>query len=369
MRLLLCLLLLGLAGPLRAALTVMTWNVAGNGAADWSTNAPQIQAIGRILLHLRPDVVAFNEIPRTNTWEMANWVRAFLPGYYLATNAATDGFIRGAIASRYPITRQKSWLANSSLAPFGYTNTSTFTRDLYEAQLAVPGWTQPLHVFTTHLKAAVDADSSSRRAAEAGAISNFFVNGFLTTNGLHPYLLCGDLNEDVARPPGTSRQPFPRLANAATGLLLTTPTNALSGREVTFSARNSLSSRIDYLLPGPLLASNVVRSEVFRTGNLLPLPQGLSTTDDRTASDHLPVLMTFGNPFDPPFALRSLRADPAGPVLEWAASPGRIYSVQGSTNLKSWFTIASNLTASTTSYSWTGAPGGGWQFFRVHRGP
>ena len=34
-------------GPTAPALTLMTWNVSGNGAADWSTNAPQVQAIGR----------------------------------------------------------------------------------------------------------------------------------------------------------------------------------------------------------------------------------------------------------------------------------------------------------------------------------
>src|SRR5690242_4771375 len=37
----------GFFGPEAAALTVLSYNVSGNGAADWSTNSVQVQAIGR----------------------------------------------------------------------------------------------------------------------------------------------------------------------------------------------------------------------------------------------------------------------------------------------------------------------------------
>ena len=84
------------------ALSLFHYNTAGNGTTDWSTNAVQVQAIGRQLLYWQPEVITFNEIPRTNTWQMANWVTAFLPGYYLATNSGTDGFLRSAILSRHP---------------------------------------------------------------------------------------------------------------------------------------------------------------------------------------------------------------------------------------------------------------------------
>src|ERR1019366_849767 len=63
------------------AVTLMTYNVAGNGSTDWSTNAPQVQAIGRQLLYLHPDIITFIEIPYTNTWQMTNWVTAFMPGW------------------------------------------------------------------------------------------------------------------------------------------------------------------------------------------------------------------------------------------------------------------------------------------------
>ena len=41
---------------------------------------------------------------------------------------------------------------------------ATFTRDLFEAEILVPGWTRPLHVFTTHLKAgATNPDDALKR--------------------------------------------------------------------------------------------------------------------------------------------------------------------------------------------------------------
>jgi hypothetical protein len=75
-----CLILLA-AGCLvvRAQITLLTYNVEGNGATNWSTNAPQVQAIGRELVYLNPDIITFNEIPSPYLWQMTNWVKAF-PG-------------------------------------------------------------------------------------------------------------------------------------------------------------------------------------------------------------------------------------------------------------------------------------------------
>jgi hypothetical protein len=62
-------------------------------------------------------------------------------------------------------------------------------------------------VFTVHLKSATDADSSAKRAAEAGAVSNFFATVYLPANGQQPYVLSGDMNEDILRPPAAIRSP------------------------------------------------------------------------------------------------------------------------------------------------------------------
>jgi len=58
-----------------SGLTLMTYNVKGNGVADWSTNAAQVQAIGREIVYLNPDIITFNEyLPQLKqaTQEAAN---------------------------------------------------------------------------------------------------------------------------------------------------------------------------------------------------------------------------------------------------------------------------------------------------------
>lgn len=275
---------------------LLTYNVKGNGTGDFSTNTAKVQAIGRQVVYLQPDIITFNEIPASETYQVANFVAQYLPGYHVATNSATDGYIRSAIVSRWPITRSTRWLDNASLTNYGYDG--IFTRDLFEAVVAVPGFGQPLHVFTAHLKSGSDTDSSTKRAAEAGAVSNYFVTSFLTTNASHPYVLTGDLNEDINLPPSNTGYPLQRLANSATGLQLTTPTNRVSGEERTFSIQSTpLQRRYDYILPSPILFPHILDSEVFRTDLLNPLPPGLNANDDSVSSDHLPVYMVFNSPY------------------------------------------------------------------------
>lgn len=354
--------------PATLGFSLMTYNTRGFGTTDWSTNAPQVQAIGRHLLALQPDIVTFQEIPYTNTWQMANWVIAYLPGYQLATNSVTDGLIRSVIASRFPIARSKSWLPHADLEPFGYTN-ANFTRDLFEAEINVPGFPQPLHVFTTHLKSGTDSsDDAARRAAEASAISNFFVTGFLTSNALRPYLLTGDLNEDIARPATGSQQPVQRLTNG-TGLRLTTPRNPVTGGDQTFSIQASLNRRYDYILPGALLFANIASNQVFRTDLPANPPPPLLTNDSTVASDHLPVLMAFHHPYDKPFRLLSISRDDPAVALTWESVPGQSYRVDGASNLTAWTALISSLLATNTTCSFTTNPGGGDQFFRVRREP
>ena len=349
------------------AFSVLTYNTHGNDVADWSTNSAQVRAIGRQLIYLNPDIVAFNEIPYTNTYQMANWVRVYLPGYFLATNSATDGYIRNAIASRFPITRSKSWLHSSNLAPFGYVGRG-FTRDLFEAEIAVPGFPQPLHVFSVHLKSGQDSDSSLKRAAEAGAISNYFVTAYLSTNFLQPYLVCGDMNEDILSPPSSDPQSIQRLVSEPTGLKLTTPLNAYTRSERTFSIQyTSLTKRYDYIMPCSLLAANVESSEVFRTDTLASRPSWLQTYDDKTASDHLPVLMVFNNPYEKPFHLLPLARTNGFVSLGWESVPGQPYTVQTSSNLTTWTATGPSVVATNTMSTFNLTQSASANFFRVQR--
>ena len=358
--------------PTNDTLTVMTYNVKGNGVADWSTNTAQVQAIGRQLIYLRPDVITFNEIPRTNMWQMPNWMTAFLPGYYLATNSIGDGFILSCIASRYPILSSTSHLHGANLDPFGYTN-SNFTRDLFEAQIAVSNYPVPLHVFVAHLKATTSSPQSDadKRAAEASAVSNYFVTVYLAgTSRLHPYVLDGDMNEDAFFPETnnyTSGQPLQRLTSPPTGLVLTTPVNPITHASLTESIQSTLDTRFDYILPCQLQYSNVVNSQVFRTDVLSPLPPGVNANDDKTASDHLPVLMVFANPYTQPFHLTSLTRNNSGVTLQWETLPGQNYRVECSSNLVSWATFADNLAATNFNFTLSTNLNSAPQFFRVRR--
>ena len=284
--------------PAVTNLTLLSYNVLGRGAADWTTNSTQVQAIGRQMSYLKPDIIGFVEIPETNSnyRQMTNFVAAYLPGYHLATGSSTDGGERSVIVSRFPITRSKSWLVNSSLNSFGYSG--TFTRDLFEAQIDVPGFLQPFHFFATHLKAMDDQASATRRGAEARAISNFFANIFLSTNSLHPYCLVGDMNEDIFRPRAYEIQAIQTLTSSPTGLGLMSPRNPSTDDERTWSIQNaSLTIRFDYVLPCMMLFTNLRSGQVFRSDKVSPAAPPMLSDDSATSSDHLPVLLTLRNPY------------------------------------------------------------------------
>lgn len=336
--------------------SVMHYNVGGNGAANWSTNSSQVRAIGRQMQYLQPDIVTFNEIPFAYTWEMTNFVAAFLSGYYLATNSGTDGYIRSVVASKFPILSSQKWLDGVSLAAFGYNG--TFTRDLFQARVAVPGLTNPLSVFTAHLKATTSSpqNDANRRAAEAGAISNFFVTSFLTgPDAQNPYLLTGDLNEDVSRPDTnrySSGLPIQRLVSGPTGLRLTTPRNPYSQSDLTLSIRSTLNVRFDYILPCGSLYSNLASSQVFRTDLLPALPAPLLGGDCATASDHLPVMMSFNvTPPAQPFRMLALVRTNDLVTVSWQSTPGGIYRLEASSNLITWTPLAASLVATASQFS------------------
>ena len=350
------------AVPTNGSVTLMTYNVKGNGVTDWSTNTTQAQAIGREIMYLNPDVITFNEIPYTNTWQLANWVAAFMPGFYLATNSGTDGYIRSVIASRFPIARSKSWLSHADLNPFGYTN-SNFTRDLFEAEINVPNWPQHLHVFTTHLKSSSSgyADAAAKRAAEAAAITNFLATNILAVYPPQPFTLSGDMNES-----DTNTTAVQELISAPTTLRLTNPQNPYTSSINTYSIQGSLTERIDYVFPCTLLFSNIISSQVFRTDKLpVPLPSDLYANDSKTASDHLPVLMTFANPFARPFSVTAFSHSNQTVNLQWESVPGGIYRVEASTDLVNWTSVVTNLLTPNYLGALSTNTSEQMQFFRV----
>lgn len=353
------------------AISLLNYNVWGADKTEWTTNTAQVQAIGRQLAHLTPDIVTLQEIPNIGLAEMPHFVSAHLPGYFLATNRVSDGDKGNLILSRFPIVRSRSNLGRSSLEQWGFDG--VFTRDLFEAEIAVPGFSELLHVYSIHLKAFNDPVSGPRRAAEASAVSNYFVTVFLPTNGHRPYVLGGDFNEDIARPRSYEQGAMQRIINDATGLVLTTPRNPLNGDERTWSSRNATPTiRFDYILPGTLLAQHIVTNWIFRTDFLSPTPPGLQSDDSQIATDHLPLLMVFRNPYDvsPVLPLRvNLQLTNETVTLAWDSNPGRHYLVQGSFNLTSWISLSPSIPATSTNTTWQGSTVAGGMFFRVAERP
>jgi endonuclease/exonuclease/phosphatase family metal-dependent hydrolase len=296
---------------------------------------------------------------------MTNFIQAYLPGYSLSNSPTADGWTRSSIASRFPIARATSWLKQADLAPYGYTN-SNFSRDLFEAQITVPGFAEPLHVFTVHLKSGSSSDERAKRNAEACAVSNYFVRAFLTTNASHPYVLTGDVNETDTNQPSVQTLISPPL-----GLYLTTPVNPLSGSPLTHSIQNTngLDKRFDYILPGAMLFTNITGSQIFRTDLLTNPPAPLLADDDRTASDHLPVIMYFNSPYNLPFQLLSIGITTQTVTVVWESTAGRVYRIEGSPDLSAWATLASNRTATGATCAFSTNATDAVRFFRVYRVP
>ena len=88
-----------------------------------------------------------------------------------------------------------------------------------------------------------------------------------------------------------------------------------------------------------------------------------------TASDHLPVIMSFYNPYDTNFAFTSITPSNQFVNLTWQTTTGRTYRVETSTNLLSWTATSSNLTALNTNLSWSASRNSARQFFRIYRLP
>jgi endonuclease/exonuclease/phosphatase family metal-dependent hydrolase len=358
--------------PVVPTFSLLTYNVRGYGATNWTTNSLQVQAIARQLQYLQPDVITFNEIPVDYRYEMTNFVHVFLPGYQVAISSGTDGSIVSTIASRHPITRASKWLDGIDLRSFGYSNADNaldnFTRDLFEAQIAVPGFSRPVHVFTTHLKATASgeyADNAAKRAAEATAITNFFATNLFILYPYDPYTLSGDMNAS-----DTTELCIQKLISPATGLTLTNPKNPVTNSINTYPTTSANpSSRLDYIFPSALLFSNIRTSQVFRTDKLTPVPAGLNSNDCKVASDHLPVLMVFDNPYDKPFRLLAITRSNPTVTLRWESIPGQSYRVEASTNLPAWSALADNLVATETNYTFTTNLSPVMQFFRVSRVP
>ena len=218
------------------------------------------------------------------------------------------------------------------------------------------------------LKSGSSSDERAKRNAEACAVSNYIVTAFLTTNATHPYVFTGDVNET-----DTNAVAIQCLISPPVGLQFTTPINPFDGSPLTHSIQNpkGLDKRFDYILPSAMLFTNMTGSQIFQTDRLTNPPPPLLTSDDKTAtaSDHLPVIMYFNNPFGLPFRLLGISLTNQAVTLRWESANGRLYGVEASSNLTAWAPLATNLPASGTKCTFTTNSTEALKFFRVYRVP
>lgn len=93
----------------------------------------------------------------------------------------------------------------------------------------------------------------------------------------------------------------------------------------------------------------------------------LNSNDDMVASDHLPVMMVFNNPFTQPLMLTSFVRSNQDVALAWQSVPGQSYRVESSSNLTSWTLFVDLLLATNYSYSMITNQSVPVEFFRVKR--
>ena len=89
--------------------------------------------------------------------------------------------------------------------------------------------------------------------------------------------------------------------------------------------------------------------------------------DSATAADHLPVVMSFRDPYDVPLLIRSLTISSLFATVRWATIPGNRYRVETSSNLASWQPAATNLVALAGELSFQAPAANATRFFRVAR--
>jgi len=126
---------------------------------------------------------------------------------------------------------------------------------------------------------------------------------------------------------------------------------------------------LDYIFPNGLLFSNLKTGQVFRTDLVNPGPPNLNSNDDLVASDHLPVMVVFHNPYDQPFWLTSIVRSNTEVKLQWESVYGQPYGVDASSNLITSSVLASNLTAAANVFTLVTNLTGETRCFRVYRLP
>ena len=310
---------------------VMQWNTERSLGRLANNSSSAAQAIARVINFNQPDILLFNEIdtqslsPAQNVTALINWVTNWIPylgaqpgaTFYVAASSQSDGFIRNAAISRYPI--------------LGATTYNDGLRGLhaFKVQISV---SNALQFFHTHIKCC--ADDCNRKQVEAQFDANV-MSAFAATNAL-PYIFAGDLNEEEEKSPPVctltgSYHPITTIRQG--GSLRDFKPTSLNGEYRTWSSQATTPSiRFDYILAS---SNRIAQPSGYVFNSQEWAVQGLYSgySDTYTASDHFPVFANYS--FPGPFEIWQARN--FGNATNSAAAPDNDFDGDGLNNLKEFF--------------------------------
>ncbi len=278
-----------------ATIKVMTYNIHKAVGANVGYSTEAAQACARIVNYYEPDVLIINELEGSSTTGATNslklWCSNYLP--YLGTitdskiyvSPISDGYIRNAIVSKYPIINRISY----PMPP----------RDLLVGTIDIPG-DPNVRVFGAHFKAGTSC--TTRQSNAAFTRDTILDWSYSLSNADIPYLACGDFNEDETNPICTITSSYHPISTVLEAYLSDyTPTDGY-GSAKTWSS-SSPSVRFDYILPSWHLKARPTQNPSVKDNSIIcrtttwftrgVLPPGLYRYDCIDASDHLAVLGTF----------------------------------------------------------------------------
>ncbi len=319
-----------------------------------------------ILKALKPDIVAMQEFNVSNSFGIntAAALRSMVDTtfgtnfvYYRESSASETYTIPNGVISRYPMITNGSWNDVTSIADRGFA----------WARIDVPG-ADDLYVVSVHLKAS--SGSSAQRAIQATNLTALIQSSFPSNAWI---IVAGDFNI------GSSGETA--LAKFKTYLSDNPiPTDGFSNASTNLNTSEPRSERYDYVLPSFSL-TNILTDVIIGTHTF---PKGLVFDSDvytplsevspvafgdshGTNMQHMGVVKDFRINYtvtnfvtvpSPTLALNSTN------ILRWQGVSNVIYSVQASTNLPTFSTVGTAVSA-TTNVSFTNQGGGAQRFFRV----
>lgn len=272
---------------------------------DWNTSSTQAPG-DRVFAAIKPDVILLQEIDVADTASdlTTRLNRVVPPGAGLTWTVQfgeSDGFIRCAVASRYPLT-----LGRDNILPLAEPRGVTVALvDLPDDRYATD-----LYVMGVHLKASGTESDELRRQASADAIAAWIRDiqqpgGVITLSTGTPMLIGGDTNlrSDTAlsiRANATlvTGDIFDEATYGAdirpdwdaTDLIDVQPRDPFNSSVLTWSS-SSPSIRFDRFYYTDSVGS-IPTSFIFNTSTMTSTARsgaGVLSTDTRNTTDHLPV--------------------------------------------------------------------------------